>query len=130
MIFAITTHQHSFACAITASINFDYLYYYFFQIVKEQNSFKTWFDEFVIKDDESRLIRPQAYDHYKNFCNEQGYKALARRDMLEQLSNEAGSKKKSNGVEFHKGYKLVMQTAPPDCDFVESPTSNRDNLDA
>lgn len=95
--------------------------------IRDQNSFITWHDEFIIKDESSKLNRPFTYDHYKKYCDDEGLKSLNKRAFFEKLTEELGPKTKSNGAEVHKGYKIKVETTTP---FIETTETNRDILDA
>jgi P4 family phage/plasmid primase-like protien len=93
--------------------------------IREQNSFVTWFNENVIKDDTMNLERSFACKHYDAYCTDQGVKPQTKKDFIEKLNEELGTAKKSHGCFVYKGYKIKIEAESESDD--DKPRSNLDD---
>lgn len=92
--------------------------------IKEQNSFVSWYNESIVKEDKKGLERSFAYKHYEAYCSDQGIKPSTKKEFLDKLGEELGKPTKSSGTFVYKGFTIKTETEESDSD-----NDNHGNLD-
>ncbi len=77
------------------------------EYIREQNSFGSWFKEYIRPNNGFRLSRPEAYKSYFGICDERGLKPLSKKDFFNKLGEECGKPYKYCGNYVYMNFTLL-----------------------
>jgi putative DNA primase/helicase len=78
------------------------------KFVQESDNIEMWLqdEEYIIKDEDSKVATKNAYSAYRSYCNESWKRAKNKTDFYKHLEFKWYEKKKSNWTYYFKGIKI------------------------
>jgi P4 family phage/plasmid primase-like protien len=79
------------------------------EYIAEQNSFGSWFSDFIKPNDGYKLDRAESWKSYFKVTDERGFKPLSKKDFFNKLNEECGKPMKTHGIFVYRNFTLIEE---------------------